>query len=91
MDDRVNIETAVREACKRMHTQPSMLAKAVRWFAKTLDPHTTDAYGSDPDLWLTTVLKLDPSLQLELLEDARERTLKTRTLERKEFKPRWMR
>ena len=91
MDDRVNIKTAVREACKRMHTQPSVLAKAVRWFAKTLNPHTTDAYGSDPDLWLTTFLKLDHRLQLELLEDARERTLKTRALERKAFKPVWMR
>lgn len=91
MNDRVDIKAAVQEACTRMHTRPSMLAKTVRWFAKTLDPHTTDAYGSDPDLWLTTFLKLDHNLQLELLEDARERTLKTRTLERKAFKPVWMR
>ena len=88
MNDTVN--TAVREACKRMHTQPGTLAKTVRWFAKTMSPYD-DPCTNNPDLWLDVFLKLDHDVQLELLNDERERTKKKNNDHWNLIKPSWMR
>jgi hypothetical protein len=73
-----------------MHTQPSMLAKTVRWFAETMSPHA-DSYTDDPDLWLDVFLKLDHDVQLELLNDERKRTKENSALRWNRVKPSWMR
>ena len=86
MDSNVNL--AVREACRRMHTQPSMLAKTVRWFAKTMSPHD-DSYRNDPDFWLDVFLKLDHDVQLELLNDERKRTDTANKAKWLNIKPAW--
>ena len=88
MDSNVNL--AVREACRRMRTQPSMLAKTVRWFAKTMSPHD-DSYTDDPDLWLDVFLKLDHDVQLELLNDERMRTKENSAQRWNKVKPSWTR
>ena len=88
MDSNVNL--AVREACRRMRTQPSMLAKTVRWFAKTMSPHeATDAYTNDSDFWLDVFLKLDHDTQLELLNDERKRTDTANKAKWDKIKPTW--
>ncbi len=82
MDDKV------KEACKRMRTQPSMLARTVRWFAKTMSPHD-ESYADDPDLWLKVFFKLDHDVQLELLNDERERTRRKNADYWNKVKPAW--
>ena len=84
------LNIAVQEACKRMHTRPSMLGKTAEWFAKTMSPHN-DPYTNDPDLWLEVFLKLGHDVQLELLNDERERTKKKNNDHWNLIKPAWQR
>jgi hypothetical protein len=81
---------AVRKACARMRTQPSMLAKTARRFAKTMNPHD-DSYVSDPDFWLDVFLKLDHVTQQALLDDERRHTKAVSAAKWRAVKATWVR
>lgn len=84
----MDTNVAVQEACKRMHTRPSMLGRAVAWFASHISPLDTDA-SDNPDQWLEVFLSLDHDTQLKLLNDERERTATVKRNQWERFKPAW--